>query len=286
MLSLNLGLRNDMVNNVKKWVGTLLMTKATARNQSGPNVGSDVVKGVGQYVPPGHYYSPIPFLDEIQLNENAIFGNIPRVISGIDLNENEQLALWENFKPYYRELPFPSQKTEGLRYFFENPSYSYSDAIFLYCMIRHVNPGRIIEIGSGYSSCLMLDTNDLHFGGSIAMTFIDPYPELLLSLLQENDRNRIELIGTRVQEVDLEVFKALEANDILFIDSTHVSKIYSDVNRIFFDVCRASVQGSIFTFTISSIRSNIRRGGFTKVEHGTKPTFFARSCNTTDPSGL
>jgi hypothetical protein len=44
------------------------------------------------------------------------------------------------------------------------------------------------------------------------------------------------VIGTRVQDVDLSTFDALEANDILFIDSTHVSKIGSDVNYMFFEV--------------------------------------------------
>ena len=39
-----------------------------------------------------------------------------------------------------------------------------------------------------------------------------------------------------MQDVDVGRFAALEANDILFIDSTHVSRIDSDVNRIFFEI--------------------------------------------------
>jgi predicted O-methyltransferase YrrM len=200
------------------------------------NWGRRPVNGGRQFVPPGHFYSPIPALDYIRANERSIFDNVSQQIRGIDLHEADQLQLLDSFKKYYDELPFPAQKTPDLRYFFEAPNYSYSDAIFLYCMMRHAMPRRIIEVGSGYSSCLMLDTNDLNFNGSISTTFIDPYPELLLSHIVENDRDRIRIIGSRVQVVDFKEFEALQANDILFIDSTHVSKVHSDVNRLFFEI--------------------------------------------------
>lgn len=58
----------------------------------------------------------------------------------------------------------------------------------------------------------------------------------MLSLLKPGDADRIRVIPARLQDVDLAEFDALEANDILFIDSTHVSKVGSDVNRIVFEV--------------------------------------------------
>lgn len=42
-------------------------------------------------------------------------------------------------------------------------------------MIREFKPKRIIEVGSGYSSCLMLDTSELYFDDQIDFTFIEPY---------------------------------------------------------------------------------------------------------------
>jgi hypothetical protein len=116
-----------------------------------------------RYVPPGHFYSPIPNLDEIRESEERIFDSAPDVLPGIDLAEASQLALFEEFKNYYSEMPFTVYKDATRRYSFENSSYSYSDAITLYCMIRHVMPKRIIEIGSGYSSCATLDTNEIFF---------------------------------------------------------------------------------------------------------------------------
>jgi hypothetical protein len=188
------------------------------------------------WVPPGHFYSPISSIEEIKAKENELYNNILNEIPGIDLNTEGQLELLNKFKEYYSELPFESNKKENLRYFFENPSYSYSDAIFLYCMIRYLNPKKIIEVGSGYSSCVILDTNELFFNKSILCTFIDPFPQLLLSLIKDTDKVNFEIIPKKLQEMDMNIFSDLSAGDILFIDSTHVSKIGSDVNHIFFKI--------------------------------------------------
>jgi hypothetical protein len=133
-------------------------------------------------------------------------------------------------------MPFNANKQDHLRYQFENGSYSYTDAIVLYSMIRNLKPKRIIEVGSGHSSAVMLDTNELFFNNQINLTFIDPYPERLLSLLKEEDKINNTLIKSDVQLLDLKLFKELQEGDILFIDSTHVSKTGSDVNYILFEI--------------------------------------------------
>ncbi len=186
--------------------------------------------------PAGHFYSPIPARDDIRRDEATIFAAHPRELPGIDLDDEAQLSLLESFIPFYDEMPFEANATAGLRYFYENDAYSYSDAILLHCMIRWLEPKRIIEVGSGYSSCMTLDTNDLHFGGAIETTFIEPYPELLETLLRDGDRDSVRIIPSRLQEVDLAEFDQLEAGDIFFVDSTHVSKVGSDVNLIVFDI--------------------------------------------------
>jgi len=76
-------------------------------------------KNLGR-IPPGHFYSPIPSLAEIQRDEAQIFGSVPRDIPGVELDEAKQLELLESFVPYYQELPFKPHKTAGLRYHFEN----------------------------------------------------------------------------------------------------------------------------------------------------------------------
>jgi predicted O-methyltransferase YrrM len=194
------------------------------------------------WVPPGHVLSPIPSLEQVRLREAEIYA-VPRHMPGLDLNEAGQLRLFDELLAFYPEQPFPATQIEGRRYWFENPAYSYSDAILLYCMIRHLQPRRIIEIGAGYSSAAMLDTNELFFENSIACTFIEPEPDLFRSLLKQGDAERITLLKMNLQEVPSHLFAGLEANDILFIDSSHVSKIDSDVNHIFFRILPALSSG-------------------------------------------
>lgn len=185
--------------------------------------------------PPGHFYSPFPSLDDIRAREATGLG-WREEMGGIDLNADAQVGLFKSLGAYYPEMPFGEERTGGLRYCFQNAFFGYSDAIFLYSVIRHFRPRRIIEVGSGHSSCVMLDTNELFFGGSIECTFIEPYPGGLLSLLKADDRRSLRLLDARVQDVPLATYDELDGNDILFVDSSHVSKIGSDLNHIVFNV--------------------------------------------------
>jgi predicted O-methyltransferase YrrM len=187
------------------------------------------------WAPPGDVLSPIHSIAEVKEREKEIYA-VPRTMPGIELNETAQLELFNTLRQFYPAQPFSAQKSESRRYWFENPAYSYSDAILLYCVMRYLRPRRIIEVGSGYSSAAMLDTDELFFDRSIQFTFIEPQPQLLRSLLGKEDLTRVTLLETRVQEVDLDRFSELEANDILFVDSSHVSKVGSDVNHIFFRI--------------------------------------------------
>jgi predicted O-methyltransferase YrrM len=198
--------------------------------------------------PPGHFYSPIPDLEEVRRAEHIIWGPPSREVEGVDLNIGMQEKLLKEFSAFYKEMPFSEKKKDGLRYYFENPAFSYTDAIILYSMIRHAKPRHIIEVGSGFSSCVMLDTNDIFFGGEIKTTFIEPCPDLLHSLLKEGDRGKARILPMRLQDTPLSEFDDLQNNDILFIDSTHVSKVNSDVNHIFFKILPRLQSGVIIHF--------------------------------------
>lgn len=186
------------------------------------------------FVEPGHYYSPDVNVDDVKKYEHTIWDN-NKEIQGIDLNLSNQITLLKEFEKYYVELPFKDSAQKGLRYYFKNSYYSYSDAIMLYSFIRHYNPKNIIEVGSGFSSALMLDTKD-SFKLDCNITFIEPFPVRLKSLLTDKDKNSYEIIEKGLQDVPLDEFKKLTKGDILFIDSTHVSKTGSDVNYLLFEV--------------------------------------------------
>jgi len=91
----------------------------------------------------------------------------------------------------------------------------------------------MIEVGSGYSSLLTADVNRRFLNNELALTCIEPYPA---PFLLEGVPGMSELIESQVQDVPLSTFERLQSGDILFIDSSHVSKTGSDVNTIYFDI--------------------------------------------------
>ena len=154
----------------------------------------------------------------------------------------------QKFYKYYDEIPFSDEKVKNTRYFFKNNWYSYTDAIFLYSIIRHYKPKQIIEVGSGFSSAVMLDTNERFFDNQINLTFIDPNTERLNSLLKESDKTSTSIIQKEVQSVPLKVFEKLNEGDVLFIDSSHVAKTGSDVNYIIFEILPRLKKGVLIHF--------------------------------------
>jgi predicted O-methyltransferase YrrM len=187
-----------------------------------------------EFAPPGHYYSPIP--DRAALAASGHWSQIPTTLPGIDLRTEAQVDWLRRIAPLARpdwERPDPSR-----RYAYQNDFFSYGDALALHGMIALERPRRIIEVGSGFSTAVMLDTLD-HLGAGEAsvttsITCIEPYPDRLRALLRPADH--IEILTQPVQHVPVATFEALAAGDILFIDSSHVSKCGSDVNFLFFEI--------------------------------------------------
>jgi hypothetical protein len=190
-----------------------------------------------------HYYSPIPFVDEVRRREAIIFDRQARSLPGIELQEDEQLALLEKLQVFGADLPFPEKQTDGSRYWLDNKFFPYADAVFYYCLLRHCRPRRVVEIGSGFSSAAFLDTNQRFFGGEIECTCIDPDSSRLDRLMKPEDGRRTTVLKQTVQDVPLDTFQKLQSNDILFVDSSHVAKVGSDVNDIFFRIFPALAQG-------------------------------------------
>ncbi len=192
---------------------------------------------------PGHFYSPVPDLREVQARAASIFDRSPQSVPGVDLGRDRQLAFLDAFGAFANDHPFPEAKSEGMRYFLDNPNFRHGEAIVLQAVMRMIKPRRIVEIGSGFSSAAMLDINERYFGSAIEITFVEPYAELLKTLLKPGDERGADIIERPVQDAPLDVFSSLSANDIVFVDSSHVSKAGSDVNHIFFSILPALQKG-------------------------------------------
>ncbi|MFB2771543.1 class I SAM-dependent methyltransferase [Pelatocladus sp. BLCC-F211] len=236
------------MNKVKALVGNIPgLRKLSIFFQQGYDIDKLYTSPFLRTFPPGHFYSPIPNLSDVLEKEDLIFQN-KKEFPSIDLREEEQLKMLELLALYYEELPFPEQPSTSSRYYYQNQFFCYSDAIILYAMLRHFKPKKVIEIGSGFSSAVMLDTNETFLANVTNFTFIEPYPERLYSLLNEKDKHQHKVIEKPVQEVELELFQMLNAGDILFVDSSHVVKIGSDVAHIIFEILPRLKPGVIVHF--------------------------------------
>jgi predicted O-methyltransferase YrrM len=95
------------------------------------------------------------------------------------------------------------------------------DAAAAYAMVRSTRPRRIVEVGSGHSTRFM--ARAVADGGlDTRITAIDPRPRAPIEGL------KVEWIRSPVERVG--ALPALEANDILFIDSSHQLKPGNDVD--------------------------------------------------------
>ena len=173
----------------------------------------------GYHIRPIHYYEPLP--DFRSITREQI--NHRRVSQGIDFGISDQIALLAELTKYGSELA-------EIDFDFNNDFFAGFDAAVYYSLIRHLQPKRIFEIGGGYST--RIADKALARNGKGLLTCIEPYPQgrLLAADL------KVELIQKRVEAMDVEFFSVLEANDILFIDSSHTVKFGSDVFYEFLEV--------------------------------------------------
>jgi hypothetical protein len=183
--------------------------------------------------PAGHFYSPIVNVDEVEQQKEVIFR--ARELAEIDLNLEGQERIFSRLCTHSGTLPFTDQPDQSsFRYHYNNTSYGFGDAFVYWGMLREFRPRRIIEIGSGFTSALALDAIDI-LGIETECTFIDPYPDLLKKVAAPLS-SRHTIIQGRVQELTPTIVDDLQANDFLFIDSSHVVKTGSDVHFELFEL--------------------------------------------------
>jgi hypothetical protein len=207
-----------------------------------------VVRPNSEPYPRGHFYSPLPGIADVRANAATIFRTDVELDSSIDLRDAEQVELLRTLNGIIKTLSFPATKTSEHRYYSQNPYFGIGSAFLTAAMILHLQPKRIIEVGSGFSSAMMLDINDQYSGGKVEHVFIEPYPDRLRELIRPSDAQKCLVLASPVQNQPMDVFQKLEAGDILFVDSSHVSKVGSDLNHIVFNVLPALRPGVVVHF--------------------------------------
>jgi len=154
----------------------------------------------------------------------------PRPLPDIDLRAPSALALIAKLHPFKSELEAIPYEPDGKTpFWFDNKSFTDFDAAVLYGMLRQLKPKRYVELGCGFSSLMSsraLQRNHQE-GTPCEAAYCDPEPRLPMGGALAYGR----FVQQRVQELPLETFTALRAGDVLFIDTSHVLKIQSDVEQ-------------------------------------------------------
>jgi predicted O-methyltransferase YrrM len=200
------------------------------------------------FVPPGHFYSPI--VDPAALRAaNFVVRHEVEDVHAIRCDMDAMLGTFERLSVHFGAIDFPERRSPSHRYYYENEFFSYGDAIILAAWLREFQPQRIIEVGSGFSTAVMLDTLERISGGQdVRLTCIDPNPERLHSLVRPGDEQRVEIIARQVQSVPLQMFAELRAGDLLFLDTTHIVKTGSDVVHELFEILPRLAGGVLIHF--------------------------------------
>lgn len=196
----------------------------------------DIWEEAGYHISRVHFYEPIP--DTRELPE-SLWEEREELPPGIDWREDGQVQLLKKFAekygPEFAALPQRETATGSDGYFLRNTAFSTVDAELSYAFIRQHKPRRIMEIGSGYSTRLAARAvlKNAAEGHPCELVACEPYP-LDWLVAGFPGLNRLERV--KVQDIPLERFAALEENDILFIDSSHVLAIGNDVQYEYLEV--------------------------------------------------
>jgi predicted O-methyltransferase YrrM len=192
--------------------------------------------------------SPLPDMNVVKRLSERIYQSGVKHIPGVDLRDEDQIKFLNELSPLALEMPHLTDPEGDYRYSFDNYFFTGTDAILLYSLLRQIKPKRVVEIGSGFSSALMLDTAQAHPEIGSEFIFIEPQPERLESLLSDGDKQRCTILQQYLQDIDLTFFDRLESGDMIFVDTSHQMKVGSEVLYLIFHVMPRLKKGVLVHF--------------------------------------
>jgi hypothetical protein len=186
----------------------------------------------GWHFQPNHFYWPLNDVDFLRANHELWHDRgLPR---DIDWDLDRQVEVARTIDGYRHELDdVPWTPQEGrTEYIWNNGAFGGADAVAYYGLVRDLQPRRVVEVGSGWSSLLLkraLARNET----PCDVTLVEPFPneELFAALPSDWEVHRAV-----IQHADFAVFERLQAGDVCFYDGSHCVRTAGDVNWFFFEV--------------------------------------------------
>ena len=187
----------------------------------------------GLHVIPANFYSVVPSFEDIERSfEYAEPGAAPyddrRVfdLARMDAVLSELTELSREFEP-----PTEGDGARPDGFFWNNPAFSYSDAMSYYAFVRLWQPELVLEVGSGFSTLVASAAVERNGKGRIVC--VEPYPKPWLSGV----KHVAEVVDQPVQALGSDWFnERLRDGDLFFIDSTHAVKTGSDCAHLYLRV--------------------------------------------------
>jgi predicted O-methyltransferase YrrM len=138
----------------------------------------------------------------------------------------EELRSWIDCEPLKK---VPAERVNDTEPYWNNGYFSRGDARVAYALVRSHRPAAIVEIGGGNSTKF--------FRKAIAegytktkLVSIDPAPRAEISRIADT------VFKQSVLDVDTRLFAAMVANDILFLDGSHLVFNGTDTTHFFLEI--------------------------------------------------
>ncbi|MEO3761511.1 class I SAM-dependent methyltransferase [Mycobacterium sp. B14F4] len=224
--------RDKRIRSVKEW------GKGRLRGlfEVGQRVGIDVL--------PRHFYSEIPDIRALKADRRWQRPYSLAGVSGTDIEK--QLGWLREICPADLAATLPSL---GLYEYAasENGAVGFGpiETDLLYCFVRTRKPRRMIQIGAGASTSVVLRAA-AETGTDIDLECVDPFPTSYLKRL--HSEHKITLRDVPVQDLPTDEFAGLGPGDVLFIDSTHTVSPGSDVNYLILEILPRLARGVFVHF--------------------------------------
>lgn len=201
------------------------------------------LQNIGINVTPNHFYYPIPDLARLEERSWPCYSFPPSC--RFDLQTQVRLVR-DLRKKFGEECNFPDDPNQD-DYHYNNGYFEAVDAEIAYFMVREFKPSLVLEIGTGHSTRVLaaaLRKNRERDQCNGKLVSVDPHPDRFL----DGREGTVTQIPKAIQDMDLELINQLESGDILFIDSSHVVAVGSDVVCEYLEILPRLKPGVIVQF--------------------------------------
>ena len=187
---------------------------------------------VGVDILPRRFYSEIPVIHELKRTEHWRKPYTMIGVAGADPERQMSLV-----RSCCTEDLIAHQRTAAIheRACRRNGADGFGpvESDFLFCFIARKRPQRILQIGCGVSTAVILDAFEWA-GYRPEITCIEPYPNAFLR--EAAQEGLIQLIPEKVELLDLDVGELVGEGDLFFVDSTHTLGPAGEVSRIILEM--------------------------------------------------